>query len=118
MSRLPNYLRTHRRISRLTQEELAFLFGYVDQSIVGRLERDERSITLSVAHSCHLLFDIDPRDIFPAFFAGVEDNLYRRLGELSDRLLKDLPTQLTATKLEGLHEAIHRLALKSGRQEA
>jgi transcriptional regulator with XRE-family HTH domain len=111
MSRLTNYLRTQRRISRLTQEELAFLFGYLDQSMIGRLERDEREITLAVAHSCHLLFDISPRDMFPAFFAGVEENIYRRLCDLRDRLHQDLPTPPVATKLELIHETIHRLAV-------
>ncbi len=116
MSRLTNYLRTQRRLWRFTQEELAFLFGYLDQSMVGRLERDEREITLAVAHTCHLLFEISPRDIFPAFFAGVEENLYRRLCELRDRLHQDLPTPPVSTKLELIHEAIHRLAVQ--KQEA
>ena len=116
MSRLTNYLRTQRRISRLTQEELAFLFGYLDQSMVGRLERDERDITLTVAHTCHLLFDVSPRDMFPAFFAGVEENVYRRLCELRDRLIRDLPTPPVATKLELVHEAIHRLAIQKQRE--
>jgi hypothetical protein len=116
MPRLNNYLRTQRRLWQLTQGELAFLFGYLDQSIVGRLERDERVITLPVAHACHLIFDLEPRDIFPAFFAGVEVNLYRRLSDLQDRLKRDLPTQPVATKLELIHEAIHRLAVLQQRK--
>jgi len=111
MSRLTNYLRTQRRLWRLTQEELAFLFGYLDQSMVGRLERDEREITLAVAHTCDLLFDVSPRDMFPAFFAGVEENLYRRLCELRGRLLGDLPTPPVSAKLELIHETVHRLAV-------
>ena len=84
--------------------------------MVGRLERGERAITLAVAHTCHMLFEISPRDMFPAFFAGVEENLYRRLCELRDRLRHDLPTPPLATKLELIHEAIHRLATQ--KQEA
>jgi transcriptional regulator with XRE-family HTH domain len=116
MPRLDNYLRTQRRLRRLTQGELAFLFGYLDQSIVGRLERDERVITLPVAHTCHLVFGLEPRDIFPAFFAGVEVNLYRRLSDLQDRLKRDLPAQPVATKLELIHEAINRLAVLKQRK--
>lgn len=117
MSRLNNYLRMHRRSRQLTQEELALLFGYLDPSIIGRLERDERVIPLAVAHTCHLVFDVPPEDVFPAFFAGVETNLYRRLTELRDRLMRDLPTQPVAAKLELVHEAIHRLALKQRRHD-
>jgi len=79
--------------------------------MIGRLERDERDVTLAVAHSCHLLFDISPREMFPAFSAGVEENIYRRLCELRDRLHRNLPTPPVATKLELIHETIHRLAV-------
>jgi hypothetical protein len=80
--------------------------------MVGRIERDERAMTLPVAHTCHFLFGVQPRDMFPAFFAGVEENLYRRLCEFRDGLLQALPTQPTSAKLELIHEAIHRLALE------
>jgi transcriptional regulator with XRE-family HTH domain len=111
MARLNNYLRTHRRSWRLTQEELAVLFGYLDQSMVGRLERDERVIPLAVAHTCHLVFGVPPEEMFPSVFAGIEVDLYRRLYELQDRLMRNLPTQPVATKLELIHEAIRKLAL-------
>jgi len=84
--------------------------------MVGRLERGEREITLAVAHTCNLLFDVSPRDMFPAFFAGVEENIYRRLCELRDRLHRDLPTPPLATKLELIHETIHRLAVLKQRE--
>ncbi len=84
--------------------------------MVGRLERNEREITVAVAHTCHLLFDVSPRDMFPAFFAGVEENVYPRLCEVRDRLLRDLPTPPVATKLELIHEAIHRLAIQKQRE--
>lgn len=116
MARLENYLRTHRKSRRLTQDELAFLFD-LDGSMVGRIERGERAITLAVAHSSHLLFDVPLEDMFPAFLAGVEENVYRRLHDLRDRLLRDLPTQPVATKLDMIHEVIHRLALKRQRHE-
>jgi len=111
MGRLPNYLRTYRRQRRLTQEELAFIFGYLDQSQIGRLERDERPITLAVAHTCHLIFGIEPREVFPAFFAGVEENVYRRIHELQECLNEGAPTQPTLAKLEVLYEAIHRIGM-------
>ena len=116
MSRLNNYLRTHRRLRRLSQEELAYLFGYLDPSMVGRLERDERVITLAVAHTCHFVFGVPAEEMFPAFFAGVEINLYHRLTELRDRLMRNLPTQPVAAKLELVHEAIRKLAAAKQRR--
>ena len=78
--------------------------------MVRRLGRGEREITLAVTHTCHLLFGVSPRDIFPAFFAGGEENVYRRLSELRGRLLSDLPMPPVAAKLELIHETVHRLA--------
>ena len=117
MHRLGNYLRTHRRRWQLTQEELAFIFGYSDPAMVGRLERDERVITLAVAHTTHLMFGVEPRDLFPAFFAGVEDNVFRRMHELRDQFAQDQRTPPIQTKLVLLHEAIHRIAKLSQQSE-
>lgn len=108
MKRLPNYLRTYRRRWRLTQEELAFILGYRGKSMVARLEQDGRVITLAVAHACCVLFDVEPRDLFPAFLARVEDDLYRRLCDLRDELLLDPPARPTSVEL--LREAIDRIA--------
>lgn len=108
--KLRNYLRTYRRRWGLTQDELAFLFGYTDQSIVARFEHQERTITLAVAYACELLFGVKPQEVFPACFEGVELSMAERMHELQDRLLQRAPTQKTLAKLELLHEAIGRLA--------
>jgi transcriptional regulator with XRE-family HTH domain len=108
MERLRNYLRVHRRRWHLTQEELAFLFGYLDQSIIARLERDERAISLAVVYACELVFGVKPKEIFPALFAIMEDDIVERMHQLRDRLLQSEPTQRTLAKLELLHEALNR----------
>jgi transcriptional regulator with XRE-family HTH domain len=108
MGRLGNYLRSRRRQWHLTQGELAFLFGYTDESIVSRLERQERTVTLAVAHACELIFGYDAEEIFPALFAEVEDGVVARLHELQDRLSQGKATKLTAAKLQLLDAALAR----------
>jgi len=61
MHALRNYLRVYRRRWHLTQEELAFLFGYEAESIVSRFESEERAITLAVAIACQTIFGVEPR---------------------------------------------------------
>jgi DNA-binding XRE family transcriptional regulator len=110
MRRHFNYLRTHRRRCQLTQDELAFIFGYSDQSIIARLERDERTVTLSVAHACELLFGVEPNEIFPGFFVVMEEGVVRRMHELAERLRKAEATNRTARKLEVISGALSRIA--------
>ena len=113
MGRLPNYLRTQRRRWHLTQEELAFLFGYFDQSIIAKLEHDERTITLAVAHMCELLFGIEPREIFPFLFDNIEARAMERMHELRDKLLQGQPTHKRLAKLTLLQEALNRRTIPS-----
>jgi transcriptional regulator with XRE-family HTH domain len=110
MRRFFNYLRTHRRRWQLTQDELAFIFGYSDQSIIARLERDERTVTLSVAHACEVLFGVEPDEIVPGLFVAMEEGVVRRMYELAERLGKAEATKRTAIKLELLNGALSRIA--------
>lgn len=110
-------MRFYRRRWQLTQEELAFLFGYSDQSIVARFEQDERAITLAVAHGCELIFGVEPKEIFPTLFESVEESLVNRLHDLYERLSQAEPTQRTLAKLELLQSALKRLTA-TAEQEA
>ena len=107
-SRLGNYLRLHRRRSALTQGELAYLLGYRTESIVSRLEKQERRITLAIAFAYHLIFGAEPKEIFPALFEQVEEGVVRRMYELYERLKQSGPSQKTSLKLRLLQEALTR----------
>jgi transcriptional regulator with XRE-family HTH domain len=117
MGKVGNYLRFYRRRWHLTQEELAFLFGYEEQSIIVRLEQQEREATLVVVHACALIFGVKPREVFPALFESIEERLLARIYELQERLTRSTPSQKTLANLELLHEAIGRIA-GSQEQEA
>jgi transcriptional regulator with XRE-family HTH domain len=110
MGRLRNYLRVQRRKWHLTQEELAFLLGYLNQAMVARLEGEERGVTLAVAHACEVIFGVKPRDLFPALLEDAEARVLARMHELRDRLKESALSQKTQAKLEVLEQAIARLA--------
>lgn len=109
MGRLRNYLRVQRRTWHLTQEEMAFLLGYLNQSIIGRLEREERAVTLAVAHACEVVFGIGLRDLYPALLESVEQRTLGRLLELRERIAKATSSEKTLAKLKLLQQAIRRL---------
>ena len=109
MRALRNYLRVYRRRCHLTQEELAFLFGYEAESIVSRFESEERAITLAVAIACQTIFGVEPRELFPALYASLELSVSQRMYELRDSLAQSEITQRTLAKLDLLHEALSRI---------
>ena len=109
MGRLRSYLRVHRRRWHLTQEELAFLLGYADQSIIARLEQDERAVTLGVAYTCELLFGVEPREVFPMLFEKIKTSAVERIYDLHGQLLQSSSAPKTLAKLELLQQAIRRL---------
>jgi transcriptional regulator with XRE-family HTH domain len=113
MRKLRNYLRVYRRRWHLTQEELAFLFGYEAESIISRFERDERTITLALAFACHTIFGVEPRELFPALFQSMEESIILRMHDLCERLVQSKPKQTTLAKLELLRAAIARIAAGS-----
>jgi transcriptional regulator with XRE-family HTH domain len=118
MLTIRNYLRVYRRRWHLTQEELAFLFGYDAESIISRFEREERTITLAVATACQMLFGVEPKELFPALFDSVEQGVVQRMYELRERLANGEPSRMTLAKLQLLQEALGRIAAGSGQQGA
>lgn len=106
-----NYLRVRRRQWALTQKELAFLLGYQNETIVSRLERQERKITLTVGFACQLVFGSEPREIFPSLFEQVEDAVVRRMLELYEGLKQRAPSRRTSAKIELLHDALARTTM-------
>jgi transcriptional regulator with XRE-family HTH domain len=107
-SKLTSYLHVRRRQWRLSQKELAFLFGYRTDTIVSRYERNERQMTLAIAFACSLIFGVEAKDLFPKLFEEIEDGVVRRLYELYNRLKAGKPSQKTDTKLRLLEEALSR----------
>jgi transcriptional regulator with XRE-family HTH domain len=76
---LVGYLRTHRRVWGLTQNELAILLGLGSPSHVSRLEhaKCKRGPSYETALACQVLFGIEPRDMYPAIHRAVEDRVMR-----------------------------------------
>ena len=116
MRALRNYLRVYRRRWHLTQEELAFLFGYDTESIISRFESEERTITLAVAIACQTIFGVKPKEVFPALFVSAEETVVQHMYELRDRLAQSELTHRTVAKLELLQEALRRIEGASEQQ--
>ena len=83
--------------------------SYLNQAMIARLEREERGVTLSVAHACEVIFGIPPRELFPALLESVESRVLARMYELHSRIKQEAPSQKATAKLELLQQAILRI---------
>jgi DNA-binding XRE family transcriptional regulator len=79
---LQNYLRTYRRRSFLSQDEVAFLLGVVTGTRVTRYEGAQRTPKMETALGYEVLFDVPVRELFARETQKVETIIRQRLPEL------------------------------------
>jgi DNA-binding XRE family transcriptional regulator len=82
----PNYLRTYRLRSGLTQRDVGKLLGYKDHGEISRHERSARVPTLTAALGYGLIFRVP----VSALFVGMHDSIRRDIEEK----LQELETKL------------------------
>ena len=71
------YLRTHRRVWGLTQQELASLLGFKSREHMSRIENGKRAPTIESALACQVIFGIPPSAMFPHAYDLVEERIIR-----------------------------------------
>jgi transcriptional regulator with XRE-family HTH domain len=86
--RLPNYLRTYRKHSGLSQSEVSFLIRLKDKSELSRYERSARQPSLRTALACQEVYGKPVSELF----AGLSDSVARD----SRHRMKGLRTRLHA----------------------
>ena len=108
ISKLPSYLRYHRRRWGLTQRELAYLLGLKSGSAISRIERNVVQPSLAIALACQVLFDAPLMELFPGAFSAIESAMVERAGELSDRLQRGVE-RATEAKNELIENILTRV---------
>jgi transcriptional regulator with XRE-family HTH domain len=106
--RLTSYLKTYRKRSGLTQNEVAFLLGWKRGEQLSRYEKRHAMPSLDVALACAAIFRVSLRKLFP----GVSDPIVREISsrivaltaELRKKNSQGKDTRLTARKLSWLRE--------------
>ena len=114
--RLPNYLRTWRRRSGLTQQEIAFLLGWGDSTQVSRYERRSRKPNLETAFSFQVVFNVVAHELLPGNFAEVERSIIERVHVLSSRLRQGGDSMQTQRKLDFLSAIAARVSTARPRE--
>lgn len=104
--RLENYIRSYRRESGLSQQEVGFLLGCEDGTLLSRYEKRHRLPPLETALACEEVFGIPIAELFAGMRLSVKKDIAKRRSELMSRLqakaLKGSAAQMNAYKLRRL----------------
>ncbi len=76
--RLQTYLRTYRKRSALTQDELSILLGCKSGVSVCEYERLTAQPSLETALACQAIFGVSVEELFPSIYEKVVDDVVKR----------------------------------------
>lgn len=101
---LPNYLRTHRKKTGLSQQELAILMGYDGTDQISRHEQFSSLPPIAAAVAYEVIYRVPIAELFPGLSNRVEQDVERRIAvlkkSLGQRSGRDRCAATTARKLE------------------
>ena len=103
--KLENYLRTYRKRSGLSQDEVAFLLGCQNGTKVSRYERFSRKPSLETLFAYEVVFGAPARELFAGAYQKVEKQISNRAHLLTRKLSRATPSPMATRKLQIL-EAI------------
>lgn len=101
-----NYLRSLRRMSGLSQHELAEIVGFLTRFQVARHEQSSAIPAFIVAVSYEIVFRTSIRELFPELYRSLETKIEEQLAHMEEKLqestAKGREATITARKLEWL----------------
>lgn len=103
-SKLTNYLRTYRKRSGLTQQEVAFLLGCRFGAKVSRYERFVREPSLRTALAYEVIFNAKLKELFAGIYEQVERNVAKRARMLVRRLASQPKSERKLAALKAIAE--------------
>lgn len=106
---LESYLKTYRRRSGFSQNEIAFLLGCKNGAKVSRYEHCVRRPTLKTALACEVILRVPASELFAGLYRKVEKETATRALMLAKQFVAANPSRVTLRKLAILH------AISSGR---
>lgn len=104
---LSNYLRTFRKRSGLSQDELAALLGCKHGSMVSRYERGDRAPSLETLIAYEVIFQSSARELFRGVHDRVRGSVRQRAQRLSRTVDSQPLTPVTKRKMDFLTGVIY-----------
>ena len=97
-------MRTHRKLSGLSQKDIAFLLGCQCGAVVSRLECRVRQPSLRTVLAYQVLFGVSADELLPFAYKEVEQLIAKRACVLSRTLARSHNSRTVAHKLEFLRK--------------
>jgi len=104
-----NYLRTFRRKSYLSQEELSNLLGCKTGQIISRYECNVRVPNLRTVFTLMIIFGVKAEELFPGLYSEVKEEILRQIQVHLKKATNCYPTPKTTRKHSFLLEVINSL---------
>jgi len=105
-----NYIKAHRRRWNFSQQELAFLLGYGNNSTVSRIEQGKQEPSIPDLIALELLFEKAACRLFPDLYSEISSKLLYRLDMFEQHLCEEPATQTNHEKLDAIRSARRSLA--------
>lgn len=109
-----SYLKTHRKRSGLTQQEVASLLGYESSQVVSRFECLNRIPSLRTVIAYQLIFGVPTAELLPSMHREVERETLQRLLILAKRLAEHPESGSVEWKVKFLGEVLERFDAQRG----
>lgn len=97
--RLPNYLRTYRKHSGLSQGEVSFLIRLKDKSELSRYERNARQPSLRTALACQEVYGKPVSELFAGLSDSVAKDSRSQMKRLQARLQANAESQSAGSRI-------------------
>ncbi len=110
--KLPNYLRTYRKHSGFSQEEVAFLLGCNSRHQVSRFELSRRTPRIQTLIAYGVVFQISTGELFGGLYQEIEEGVCQRARSLAARIHAGKPDQTTTRKLAVLRAIMNAPAAR------
>ena len=104
-------LRSHRKNSGLTQEDVAVLIGVQSASQVSRQENGEREPDLRMALAYQIVFDAPIKHMLPKLYRELAQEVHIRAAALSERLKESADGLHVMHRIEHLRQMAARISL-------
>src|SRR6266700_7290987 len=97
--KLPNYLRTYRKHSGISQSELSLLIRLKDKSELSRYERNMRQPSLRTALACQEVYGKPVSELFAGLSDSVAKDTRNRMKRLQARLQAKVGPKSTGNRI-------------------
>lgn len=108
-NKLPNYLRTYRKRSGLSQAEVAFLLGCEHGTKISRYERLQRIPNLKTVLALEMIYKTSGKHLFEGIYHEIAYQVKNRAAILEEDLKSQERNPSLLHKLRCLEELLRRL---------